>query len=119
MRSNEENLELFADLLEPVAEILTDPEVTDKIKDGGKPITAIKAAIKGHKTAIVEILAALEGVDPEEYIVPPPAQLLMKIVTLVNDPEIQNLFTLQGQPDPAASSGSATENIVEKEKDGE
>lgn len=119
MRTNDENLELFADLMLPVSEILSDPDVAGKIKDGGKPINAIHAAIKGHKKAIVEILATLEGQNPDGYVVPPPAQLLMKIVNLVNDPDIQSLFTLQGQNDIAASSGSAMVNIEDQDKDGE
>lgn len=120
MRTNDQNLDLFADLMEPLAEILTDEAVTTAFKgEGGKPIKAVKAAIKGHHRAIVEILAALEGVEPDEYIVPPPAALLVKVVNLINDPDVQSLFTLQGQSDLAASSGSATETTQEKEKDGE
>ena len=118
MRSNEENLDLFADLMEPVAEILTDPEVTEKVKGGGKPIQAVKAAIKGHHDAVITILALLEGVEVEDYTVPPPAALLVKIMNLVNDPMVQEVFTLQGLPDTAASGGSATETTQAKDKDG-
>ena len=119
MRTNEQNLDLFADLMEPLAEILTDEAVTSAVKgEGGKPIKAVKAAIKGHHRAIIEILAALEGLDADSYVVPPPAALLMKIMNLINDPDVQSLFTLQGQNDVAASSGSATETIQENDKDG-
>lgn len=119
MRTNEENLDLFADLMEPLAEILTDEAVTSAFKgEGGKPIKAVKAAIKEHHRAIIEILAALEGVDADSYVVPPPAALLMKIMNLINDPDVQSLFTLQGQTDIAASSGSATETTQENDKDG-
>jgi len=118
MRTNDENLDLFADLIEPVAAILTDADVTNALKDGGKPIKAIKPAIKNHHDEIVEILAALEGVDAAEYVVPPPAALMAKILQLVNDPKVQEVFTLQGQTNIAASSGSATENIKDEEKDG-
>lgn len=118
MRTNEENLDLFADLLEPVTEILTDKEVVDGVKNDGNKIKAVKAAIKNHKAAVVQFLALLEGVDAEDYVVPPPAQFMMKILALVNKPEVQELFTLQGQTTIAASSGSATENIAEDEQDG-
>lgn len=110
MRTNEQNLDLFADLLEPVGEILTDPDVVEAVQ-GGSPIKAVKPAIKNHKRAIVEILAALEGIDPDEYIVPPPAALMAKVIQLVNDPMVQEVFTMQGQMTAAASSGSAMENI--------
>lgn len=120
MRTNEENLDLFADLMAPVAEIMTDEEVVSAFRaEGGRAIDAVKPAIKNHKKAIIEILAALEGVDVESYVVPPPAQLLMKIVNLANDPDVQCLFSLQGQTEVAASSGSATENTTENDKDGE
>ena len=120
MRTNEQNLDLFADLMEPLAEILTDEAVTSAFKgEGGKPIKAVKAAIKGHHRAIIEVLAALEGVDADRYVVPPPAALLMKIMNLINNPDVQSLFTLQGQSDHAASSGSASGITQDEEKDGE
>lgn len=120
MRTNEQNLDLFADLMEPLAEILTDEAVVTAYRgENGKLIKAVKAAIKGHHRAIIEVLAALEGVGVDEYVVPPPAALLMKVVNLINDPDVQSLFTLQGQSDHAASSGSASEITQDEEKDGE
>lgn len=109
-RTNEEQLELFADLLEPVAEIISDKEVAEILKGKGKPITAVKLAIKNHKGAVISILAALDGETVAEYKVPSPAGLVVKLLNLLNSPEIQDLFTLQGQTKSAVSSGSAMEN---------
>ena len=108
MRTNEEELELFADLLEPVAEILTDNAVRSVIQSGGKPITAIKWAIKNHKKATIEILARLDDVPVEEYKVSA-ITLPIKLLALVNKPEVQDLFSSAEQMSGAALSGSATE----------
>lgn len=111
MRSNDDNLELFADLLEPCAEILGDREFA-RIMQGEKKIAAIKYAIKNHKQAVVTILALADGVEPGTYKVPSPPVLALKILNLFNDPDIAQLFT------PSVTethSISATANIEEKE----
>lgn len=118
MRTNEENIELLAITMEAVTEIITDPDVLTVIKSGGAPIKTVTLALKGHKTACVNLLASLEGEYPEDYKVPPPGVLLVKMVKLFNDPSFKSLFTMQGLNEVAASSGSATENIEDNEKDG-
>lgn len=109
-RSNDEALDLFADLLEPVAEIITDQEVIDALQNDGKWIKAIKPAIKNHKSAVVEILARVDGVEPSEYKVNVVA-LPIKLLNLLNKPELKELFTSQAQENAAGSFGLATENI--------
>lgn len=108
-RSNEEELELFADLLEPAAEILSDKEIVTVLQSGEKPIKAVVLAIKHHKSAIIEILARIDGVDPAEYKVNA-LTLPVKVINLLNHPELQELFTLQGQTSTAESAGSAMES---------
>jgi len=106
-RTNEECLDLFADLIEPCAEILGDPEVraafeTNKLK-------AVKAAIKNHKKAVIEILALVDGADPATYKVGV-LTLPLKVLELLNKPEVVDLFQSQAQMKTAAGSGSATAN---------
>lgn len=108
MRSNEEALDLFADLIEPAAEILSDPKVQNAIQSGGKPATAVKWAIKNHKQAVIEILARVDGIPVDEYSVNV-FTLPKKLVELMNLPEVQELFTGQAL-NVNASSGSATVN---------
>ena len=108
-RTNEQELELFADLLEPFAEILGDKAVSDVFRSKGKPITAIKYVIKNHKAAVIEILARIDETPVEEYHVSALA-LPVKLLNLLNRPELKDLFTLQGQMNDAASFTSATEN---------
>lgn len=108
-RTNDEALDLFADLLEPAAEIIGDKEVADILKSGDKPIKAIKVAIKKHKSAVVEVLARIDGVEPSKYEVNV-LTLPVKLIELLNRPEVQELFTSQGQENAAGSFGSVTEN---------
>lgn len=110
MRTNEEQLELFADLLEPAAEIIADDSIKDILSGKGKPVTAVKMAIKNHKAAVVEILARLDGVEPSEYKVPGPAALTLKLLELLNNSDVTELFTTQGQKSAADASGSAMAN---------
>lgn len=96
MRTNEEQLDLFADLLEPVGELLTDKELVASLQ-GNDKLKAATQGIKGHKAAIIKILALIDGVDVEEYKVPSPPVLALKILKLLNEPDIAMLFTPQGQ----------------------
>lgn len=109
-RTNEEELDLFADLLDPVAEILSDNAVANVFRSNGKPITAVKYAIKNHKQAVIEILARIDGEPVESYRVTA-LSLPVKILALLNKPEVKDLFTSQGMSDDAGSSSSAMENI--------
>lgn len=107
-RTNEETLDLFADLLEPFGELLADKEVTELLQ-GGKMLKAVSKAIKGHKSAVIEILARLDGEEPSEYKVSLIA-IPKKLIDLFSNPELQDLFSSQPQMTDAAFSGSATAN---------
>ena len=114
MRINQETsdkLDLFADILEPAAAIIED-KAWAKEWQAGNRIGAIRAAIKGHKEEIVEILARIDGVDPEGYTIDG-LGLFMRLVAMVNRPDmeaIEGLFTSRGQSEGDAGSGSATGN---------
>lgn len=108
----EDALDILADIIEPAAEIMTDEEIVSAFRSGVPKIKIAKLIIKGHKPAIISVLASLERQDPEEYakkmnLFTLPAKLL----ELFNDPELINLFTSQGQTMEETSSGSATESI--------
>lgn len=110
-RTNDDKLELFADVLEPAGRIIADKAWAQKWQAGDK-IGAIREAIKGHKADIVEILARIDGVEPEEYQIDGLA-LFMRLVTLFNRPDLEpmiGLFTSQAQNGGRESSGPATEN---------
>ena len=106
--TNEESLELFADLVEPVGEILFDEEVRKALTDNNA-LKAIRIAIKRHKRRIVETMALIDGIPVDEYKVNV-WTLPKKIMELVNTPEFSELFMSAGQTNAVDVSGSATEN---------
>ena len=104
--SNEDILDRFADLIEPVAEILADSEIRAQA-DNRAAVAAL--AIKRHKHAVIRILAITDGVPVEGYRVNPFA-IPVKVIRLLNMPEVKDLFTVQAQTSGDALSGPATEN---------
>lgn len=111
-RNNEIALDTFADILLPLSNIMSDVRIAEvyKNKEGGGMVAAVRAAIKTHKEDIIEILATLDGVPVDEYEVSV-MSLPIKVVKILNDPEVQTAFSGQGQKKKETSSGSATENI--------
>ena len=104
----EDALDLLADLIEPAGEIMSDKQIGDIFKENR--FKAIGLAIKNHKRAVMQILATMDGVPVEEYKCNV-FTLPVKILELLNDPDLVQLFTYQGQTGDANSSGSASENI--------
>lgn len=103
-------LDALADLIEPAAEIMTDEQFVKCIRNNNR-VKAVKLVLKNHKQAIITIMAVLDGKKPEEYevnILTLPAKLL----EVLNDPDVMNLFQLQGS---VTSSGSAMENTEDEE----
>ena len=101
-------LDLLADLIEPAGEIMSDKEIGEVFKKNR--FKAIGLAIKNHKKAVMQIMAVLDGVPVEEYKCNV-FSLPVKILEILNDPEMIQLFQYQGQTGDANSSGSASENI--------
>lgn len=107
----EQALDVLADILEPAAEIMTDKNVVELVRSEQK-LLAIKAAIKDHKKAVLTILAILDGENPYTYD-PPLMVLPLKLIEMLNDPDVQAVFSSQGQKKGENASGSAMENIEE------
>ena len=110
-RSNEDKLELFADILEPAGAVILDKEWAAKWQAGDR-VGAIRAAIINHKADIIQIMARIDGVAPEEYQIDGVA-LFFRLVTMFNRPDIEvvnGLFTSRAQNDGEGASGPATGN---------
>ena len=103
-------LDILADLIEPAGEIMSDKEMGEVFKENR--FKAIGLAIKNHKKAVMQIMATMDGVPVDEYKCNV-FSLPVKILEILNDPEMIQLFTYQGQTGGAKSSGSVSENIVE------
>jgi len=112
----EDALDVLADLIEPAMEIMGDKEFTQAFRQKKIP-KAVKTAIKNHKKSVLEIMAATEREDVEEYAKKVNVFTLpVKLVELLNDENVISLFTSQGQTEASESSGSATENTEASEQ---
>ena len=102
-------IDAVADILEPVAEIANDREVTDLFRAGDR-LKAIQKALKGHRKAVVDILAILNQKDPAEYIKEITlASIPAQAIDILNDPELALLFTDAAETEKTSST-VATEN---------
>lgn len=116
--------DVIADIIDPVANIAQDDDAAsffkrEKLPDG---VTAkdflmqrarktIPALLKGHKSDIIAILAAIDGVSAEEYKKSLNLVKLMRDATeLLTDEAFGELF-ISAQSE--TSSGSAQENTTE------
>ena len=100
-------LDILADLIEPAGEIMSDKEIGEAFKKNR--FKAIGMAIRNHKKAVMQIMAIMDGVPVDEYkcnVFTLPA----KILELLNDQALIQLFTYQGQAGDANSSGSVSGN---------
>ena len=108
----EEALDVLADLIDPITEICQDTDMIQMLQDNGKVSNACKMLLKNHKKQVIEIMAAIDRKDPDEYQINV-FTLPMKLLDILNDPDVQKLFTSQGQQRDAKFFGSA----LEKEKE--
>ena len=93
---NEQALDVLADIMEPTAEILADEEVKTIYKSGQPKLKLAAYVIKQHKKSVIEILARLDGKDPVTYNFSL-LTLPKKVLELLNDPGLADLFTSQEQ----------------------
>ena len=88
-------LEVIADIMEPISNLLSDPETKNALKNNGqKPIVKVlPKIIKTHKDDIYKMLAILDGVSVKEY---SEQSNMVKIINdftdVVMDESIQSLF---------------------------
>ena len=104
---NEQAIEALANMFDPIVEITSDAEIVSAARNNEK-VSMVKLMLKNHSRAIFELLAASEGVSPDEY----ECNMLtlpIKLLELLNQPEFNFLFPSQGQEMPI-SSGSAMES---------
>ena len=114
----ERTLEVVADIIEPLTCIATDEEVraalsgcNDRAK-AVKGIGKVAATIaKKHSDEAIEILAAIEGVEPDEYAASLSlGKLVRDILDLMSDEEFLGFLSLPATG--AESSTCASVNIV-------
>ena len=109
----EKAIEVFADLLEPVSNILSDEEVANAFKNDESKIEIIKKMLKKHSKDVIKAMAIIDGVPVDKYEVNF-LTLPSKLMEIFNDEAISELFTSQSQNLTSEHSGSVMENIEEK-----
>lgn len=116
-------LEVIADIIDPIANIVGDKEAMaalkkEKMPEGadrheyllGRVKKALPKLIKGHKTDIISILSAIEGVSVEEYTESLNLIKLMRDCTdLLNDEAFVAVFTLARSETSSGSAQGSTE----------
>ena len=112
---DEEALDLLVELIDPAAEIFSDKQIANVLQNNQPAIKAVKLAIKNHKQSVIKILATLEGVDVKDYHCNV-FSLPIALLDLMNDKELMNFFSYQGQMEGASGSGSVMENTEVKEQ---
>lgn len=106
-------IDVLADLIDPMSEIISDKEIETLFKMNAPKLKLVKTALKKHKKEVIEILAVLDGESPETYDVNI-VTLPLKVLELLNDPMVANLFQSQGQKNQEEHSGSAMGNTEGK-----
>lgn len=115
----ENAIDVLADILDPLTEMLADPNVK-KVARSKSP-TLIKASkiLKYQKKAVLEMLAILNQTPVDEFN-PSLLELPIMLVDLLNDvsenEELASLFQSQGQMITDAPFGPATEITTETEE---
>ncbi len=110
---DDEAIELWADLLEPIGRIIMDDAVKSSIKGGNAPIVIAHTILKDHSKDAAEILlridpAPLNGMN-----------IVTRLVALIKEigtnEDMKDFFGFAGTKMVGASSGSATENTGDAE----
>ena len=112
---NEEALDLLAQIIEPASEIMSDQKIVGILKSGKPTLFVVAEVLKNHKKSTIEIIAAIHKKKPEEVkfnVI----TVTRDILDILNDPQVQQVFTSQSQNLESTSSGSATESTGEDGK---
>lgn len=112
---NDEALDLLADIMDPISDIMGDKVVEGMVKAKKPTLLIAKYALKNYKKSVIEIVALLNKTTPDKVrfnVI----GFLKDIVDLITDLEGVGLFTLQGQTLGEDNSGSATENTEDGEQ---
>lgn len=107
----EDALDVLANIVEEVAEISGDAQFVLLARTKNK-MGMVKQLLKEHKREILNILAYIEGEEPETY-EPSLIEIPKMLLEFFNDPDLVSLFQSQ---DTVTSSGSATESTEETGK---
>lgn len=89
---NKDAVNLLADLLDPVSEIVADPKFSEMAnnKDTTK-IALIQYIMKAHAESLIKMFAIIDGVPVEEYEINA-VEIPTRLVSIFNDTGLANFF---------------------------
>lgn len=108
-------LDVIADIIEPAAKIMADPNIADAFRKKESIAKISSCIIKNHKNEVIDILAALEREDRKIYL--DKINLLTipkKLMEMLGDPSILALFQSAATNEEENGSGSRSENAAEE-----
>lgn len=109
----EEALDIFADMLDPLFTILNNSNVQKAYREKNI-LSAVRIAMKECKKPVIELLAVIDGENPETY-KPGVFTVPNRLVAILNNADFRNLFILQAQKTDTDTSGSVTANTEGEE----
>ena len=109
---DEAAVELWADLLEPMTNILGDPKMQKLLKSKKAPLLKAKGILESHKKDAVDVMLRIDDTPIDGL------NILMRLAGLIleftNNPDMKDFFVSAGQDLTANKpSGDATENTEE------
>lgn len=108
----EEALDVLADIIEPVAEIMTDDKIQELVKEKNK-LRLITVVLKEHKESIIEILSVIDGVPASEFKAKMNILTLpYKVMELFNDKDLIAFFTYADSMEEVISSIESAGNTT-------
>lgn len=107
-------IELWADLIDPLSEILSDEDVKKVVTSGKPKLTIAKEILKNHSAEAVKILLRIDDTPINGL------NIILRLISLLadigQDEEIKSFFGYAEQVEIAGkSSGSPTVNTKEEE----
>lgn len=117
-------LDVIADIIDPIANMVQDKDVAAMFKREAVPegmdardffakrmCKGLPVLLKGHKADIIAIMAAIDGVTPEQYAASLDfPKLFTDVMELVTDEAFLNFLSSSETGKDATASGSASES---------
>lgn len=114
----EQAIEVIANILDPLTTMLSDPEIRKVVQEKKPKLVIGKVILFRQKKAILEILAYLNGENPEEFnpsLIELPIMIMHLIEDIAENEEMMSLFHSQSPMTGGVSSGSVMETTQETE----
>lgn len=99
-------IDTLANLIEPVTEILADPDIKEAVEKKKPKLLIAKDLLKKHKKEVIEVLAAFNQKTYEEYVGKASlASILVETIDLLNDEDLMAFFNSQVESMGQSASG--------------